>query len=224
MFDRLNILIGEDNLKKLKNINIALIGVGGVGGFVLEALVRSGIHNITIVDGDIVSKSNLNRQIISEEQYIGAHKVDIAKMRAENINHDININTYKEYINEENIAEFFKNIDYIIDACDDVPAKISLIKYANMNDIPIICALGTGFRLDPGRVVQTTLEKTKNDPLAKKMRYLLKQNNISLKIPVVYSESLPLNKGSAIGSSIFVPGTAGLLMAYYVINDILKNN
>ncbi len=223
MFDRLIKLIGKNNLDKIGNAKILLVGVGGVGGFVLEGLVRSGIKNITIVDGDMVDESNLNRQIISNQENIGNNKVDEAIKRCKNINKDINIVGYNVMLNESNI-DSLGYFDYIIDACDDIRAKVGLIKYAKDNNMKIICALGTGKRISPCNVKITRLDKTINDPLAKKLRSILKKENINRNIPVVYSEDLPLNHDKTIASCIFVPGVAGLYMAYYVINDIIKDS
>lgn len=222
MFDRLIGLIGSDNLNKLKNTHVLLVGVGGVGGFCLESLVRSGVGHITIIDGDTIDISNLNRQIISNNSNIGNKKVNEAVLRAKSINPNIDINYYDMFLNEANIDEIKGNYDYIIDACDDIPAKILLIKYAISNDIKIVSALGTGKRIDATNVKITRLDKTINDPLAKKMRNLLKKEGVSLKIPVVYAEGLPINNDTTISSSIFVPSVAGIYLAQYVISDIIE--
>lgn len=221
MFDRLISLIGEDNLIKIKNANIALVGVGGVGGFVLEALIRSGINKITIYDNDIISLSNLNRQIISNINNIGQEKVNVAKKKMKKINPDIKIKICNIKITNNNVNDL-NDFDYIIDATDDVVAKVAMIKYAKENNIKIISALGTGKRLDPTSIELTMLDKTFNDPLAKKMRNLLGKENIKLNIPVVYASNKPLNNNVVISSSIFPPAVAGIYMAYYVINDIIK--
>lgn len=222
MFDRLINLIGMDNLNKIENSHILLVGVGGVGSFTLEALVRSGIKNITVIDGDVIAKSNLNRQIIASNNNIGKKKVDEAILRAKNINKNINITGLDMFINKDNISQISGEYDYIIDACDDVAAKILLIKYAISKNIKIVSALGTGKRIDATSVKITRLDKTMNDPLAKKMRYLLKKEGISLKIPVVYSEKVPMNNDPVISSSIFVPAVAGIYLAQYVISDIIN--
>lgn len=221
MLERLEKLIGQENIKKIKEAKILLVGVGGVGGFTLEALVRSGINDITIADGDVFASSNLNRQIISKNNNIGLSKVDEGIKRAKEINSNININGISKFLNEDNINTL-GNFDYIIDACDDVSAKISLIKYAEDNNIKIICALGTGKRLNPAFVKLSRLDKTNNDPLAKKVREMAKKAKLSMKIPVVYSDESPLNHDKEIASSIFVPATAGIYLAYYVINDIIN--
>ena len=152
MFDRLINLIGENNFKLIKNKKVLLVGVGGVGGFTLEALIRSGIHNITIYDDDAIELSNLNRQIISSLNNIGNKKIDEAIKRAKSINNEINIFGYTEKISEKNIEDIGK-FDYIIDACDDLKAKVLLIKYALKNNIKIICALGTGKRITSDNIV-----------------------------------------------------------------------
>lgn len=222
MYDRLVGLIGNDNLNKLKNAHILLVGVGGVGGFALESLVRSGIGNITIIDGDIIAKSNLNRQIISNSTNIGKSKIEEAKKRALSINPDINIDAKCIYINEDNINKL-ERYDYIIDACDDSKAKLLLMKYAEDNNIKLISALGTGKRLNPQNVIISRLDKTINDPLAKKIRYEAKKLGLNTKIPVVYACDMPLNNENTISSAIFAPSVAGIYLAYYVINDIITS-
>ena len=223
MFDRLESLIGKNNLDKLYNIRILLIGVGGVGGTTLECLVRSNIGHITIVDGDVYELSNLNRQIGANLNNIGNSKVDEAIKRCKQINNNICINGYTEYINESNITKY-TDYDYIIDACDDINAKVTLIKHAITNNIKIISSCGTGKRLDPSKVLISRLDKTYNDPLAKALRNRLKKEGISLKIPVVYSNELPINNDKKISSIITVPSTAGIYLASWIINDIIKNN
>lgn len=222
MYDRLILLIGKDSLEKIASKNILLIGLGGVGGFAFESLVRSGINNITICDGDIFDKSNLNRQILSNQENIGVNKAIEAKKRGLAINPYLNIKVIDYNITKENIASL-GHFDYIIDACDDVGAKIELIRYAINNKIKIISSMGVGKRLDPTKLSISRLDKTYNDPLSKVMRTKLKKEGISLKIPVVYSNELPINNDKIIASSIFVPGVAGLYLANYVINDILNN-
>ena len=221
MFDRLISLIGKDNVDKINKVNVAIIGVGGVGGFALEALVRSGVCNITIFDGDTIDITNLNRQIITDSSNIGKNKVNVAVKRYKLINPDLNILGNSFNITEDNVDNLNK-FDYVIDACDDIKAKVAMIKYCLCNNIKIVCALGTGKRLSPEGIKLTTLDKTSNDALARNLRQILRKAGISLKIPVVYNEDIPLNNDKTISSSIFSPGVAGLYLAYYVINDILK--
>ena len=223
MFDRLLKIISEEELEKIKNTKILLVGLGGVGGFAFEALIRSGFSNITIIDGDIIDISNLNRQIITNSNNIGNSKVNEALKRALSINSNINIKTINKLITIDNFNTYINdNYDYIIDACDDIKVKISLIKYAINNNIKIITALGLGKKIDATKIEITTLNKTFNDPLAKKLRYELRKENISLNIPVVFSKENAINSDNVIGSSVFVPGCAGLLLTNYVFLDILK--
>ena len=221
MFDRLINLIGENNFKLIKNKKVLLVGVGGVGGFTLEALIRSGIHNITIYDDDAIELSNLNRQIISSLNNIGNKKIDEAIKRAKSINNEINIFGYTEKISEKNIENIGK-FDYIIDACDDLKAKVLLIKYALKNNIKIICALGTGKRITSDNIVIKKLKDTKNDPLARNLRKYISKEGLSMNIPVIYSEDLPMNNDKVISSSIFTPAIVGIKLANYVINDIIQ--
>ncbi len=223
MFERLLTLINEEQLNKIKKTKILLIGVGGVGGYTLEALVRSGFLDITIIDGDKVSLSNLNRQIIATSSNINKVKVEEAKIRAQSINNNINIKDINIFLNAENFSEYVNTkYDYIIDACDDINIKVKLIKHAAEKQIKIITCLSTGKKLNPLKLEITTLAKTYNDPLAKKLRNTLNKDGISLNTPVVFSSEQAIDTGSCIGSAIFVPATAGILLANYVFNDIIK--
>ena len=223
MFDRLKLLIGEENIAKIASKKVLLVGLGGVGGFVFESLVRSGIKNFTVCDGDTFDTSNLNRQILANQNNIGLNKALEAKNRALSINPDINIEVIDYNLTKDNINKLGA-FDYIIDACDDVSAKIELIKYAINNNIKIICSMGTGKRLDPTKLAITRIDKTYNDPLAKVMRSKLKKEGITLKIPCVASTELSINNDKVIASSIFVPATAGIYLASFVITDIILNN
>lgn len=225
MFDRLLRLITDEDLKKIESKKILLVGIGGVGGYTLEALVRSGFKNITIIDGDVIDVSNINRQIIATSKNITKLKVEEAKKRCLEINPDVNIKTINAFLTIENFANYVKEkYDYIIDACDDIKVKIELIKYAKCNNSKNIMALGTGRKLDPSKLEITTLNKTYNDPLAKKVRYELKKENVSLDIPVVFSREEAIDTDSIIGSAIFVPASAGILLANYVFIDAIKKN
>lgn len=222
MFDRLELLIGKENIEKISKINVLIVGIGGVGGTALEALVRSGVKNITIIDKDVFSESNLNRQILSTRDSIGLYKVDVGIDRCKSINPDVNIKGLKINLDEENINEL-GNFDYVIDACDDINAKLALMQYANKNNIKLISSMGTGKRLNPSNVIITRLDKTSNDPLAKKMRYEARKRGLKLNIPVVCSKEEPINKDRVIASSIFVPSTAGLMLAYYIIEKVIND-
>lgn len=222
MFDRLELLIGKENIEKISKINVLIVGIGGVGGTALEALVRSGVKNITIIDKDVFSESNLNRQILSTRDSIGLYKVDVGINRCKIINPDVNIKGLKINLDEKNVNEL-EYFDYIIDACDDINAKLALMQYANKNNINLISSMGTGKRLNPSNVIITRLDKTSNDPLAKKMRYEARKRGLKLNIPVVCSKEEPINNDRIIASSIFVPSTAGLMLAYYIIEKVIND-
>ena len=222
MFDRLELLIGKENIEKISKINVLIVGIDGVGGTALEALVRSGVKNITIIDKDVFSESNLNRQILSTRDSIGLYKVDVGINRCKSINPDVNITGLKINLDEKNVNEL-EYFDYIIDACDDINAKLALMQYANKNNINLISSMGTGKRLNPSNVIITRLDKTSNDPLAKKMRYEARKRGLKLNVPVVCSKEEPINNDRIIASSIFVPSTAGLMLAYYIIEKVIND-
>ena len=222
MFDRLELLIGKENIEKISKINVLIVGIGGVGGTALEALVRNGVKNITIIDKDVFSESNLNRQILSTRDSIGLYKVDVGINRCKSINPDVNITGLKINLDEKNVNEL-EYFDYIIDACDDINAKLALMQYANKNNINLISSMGTGKRLNPSNVIITRLDKTSNDPLAKKMRYEARKRGLKLNVPVVCSKEEPINNDRIIASSIFVPSTAGLMLAYYIIEKVIND-
>lgn len=221
MFERLNGLINENELNNIKSKKILVVGLGGVGSITCEALVRSGIHNIDLIDFDKYEESNLNRQLYSLNSTIGKYKTEVAKERLLDINKDININIYTKKLDEELISELDTNYDYIVDAIDDVKAKILLIKFAIKNNIKIISSMGTGNKLDPLKLEITTINKTEYDPLAKVIRKKLKEEGINYKLPVVSSKEQPQLK-SSLKSYFAVTNTAGILLSTFVINDILK--
>ncbi len=226
MFERSLQIIDEKTLQKITQKNILLVGIGGVGGFAFECLIRLGFIHITVVDKDTFEETNLNRQILSTKKNLNAKKVEEAKKRGLEINPNIIITTHQIFLNEENIDLLFnKKYDYIIDACDTITTKYLLIKKAREENCKIISCLGTGNRLNPNEVKETTLNKTYNDPLAKKMRDILRKNNIPLNnIPVIWSQELPIKtKTRKPGSLILVPATAGLLIAHFILKDILHN-
>lgn len=224
MFDRTLKIIDEQLLETIKRQKILLVGVGGVGGFALESLIRLGFQNITIVDADIIEESNLNRQIISTRENLGKNKVEVAKERVLSINPNAFITTYNLFLKEENMDTIFKEkYDYIIDACDTITTKYLLIKKALETNTKIISCMGTGNRLDPSKVTITRLDKTNNDSLASVMRTILRKNNLSLKVPVVWSSEIPKkNKEKAVGSIVLVPAAAGLQLVYYILNDLIN--
>jgi len=223
MFERLLTLINEEQFNNIQNTKILLVGIGGVGGYTLESLVRSGFKNISIVDGDLIVKSNLNRQIIAKNDNLGLSKVKEAHNRAISKNKNINIKEINIFLTKENFKEYInEEYDYIIDACDDIKIKIELIKLAHEKNIKIICCLGTGRKLDPTKLEITTLNKTYNDPLAKKLRYELRKENLNLNIPVVFSKEEAIKTQDVLGSAIFVPASAGILLANYVFLNITQ--
>ncbi len=223
MFERLITLIGEDNLNKLKKANVLIVGLGGVGGYALEALVRSGIYNLTIVDGDIVELSNLNRQIISKRNVIGRPKALVAQARTLEINPDVNLRVINEFISEDNFSLLkIDEYDYVIDACDDLNLKMLLIK--NADKYKLISSMGTANKMDMTRFKITTIDKTSYDPLAKMIRKKIKDEKIRTKFKVVSSDEKVMKNGTKLGTIAYMPAVSGLLCASYVINDIIDNN
>lgn len=223
MFDRLLKLISKEELEMLGKVNVLLVGVGGVGGYALESMVRIGFKNITIIDNDTVELTNLNRQIISLHSNIGLLKVDVAEKRALDINPNINLKKIDTFITKDNIDTMFnEKYDYIIDACDTVTTKVELIKKAQEKNIKIISIMGTGNRLNPTMLEITDVFKTNYDPLAKVMRKLLRDNNI-IKADVITSKEIPIKTGTSTpGSTSLVPSVAGIYATYYIVKDILK--
>ena len=220
MFDRLIKLIGEDNFNIIQNTKILLIGVGGVGSSALESLVRNGFINITIIDYDVIDESNLNRQIITDSSNIGNIKVEEAGKRAKLINPSINIKSINEKLTVNNIYQYIKEYDYIIDACDDLDVKFKLIELSQNNDFKLIESMGTAKKMDPSKLSITTLEKTEYDPIARILRKKCRDNRInSNKIIVVSSQEKPHDVKEKATSSL-VPNTAGILLVSYIINDI----
>ena len=209
-------LINADQLTTIQNKKVVIVGVGGVGGYALETLVRFGIKNISVIDNYMVDITNLNRQIISNYNVLGQNKVEIALKRALSINPNGNFRGDNVFLNQDNLAEFIPDdSDYILDCCDTVTTKIALIKFAKERNIPIICAMGTGNRLDPSKILVTDIYKTNNDPLAKIMRRLCKDNNVK-KLEVVTSSELPVKTHDRTpGSTPFVPSVAGIF--HYLI-------
>ena len=223
MFERLITLIGEDNVNKLKKANVLIVGLGGVGGYALETLVRSGIYNLTIVDGDIVELSNLNRQIISKRDVIGSPKALVAQARTLEINPDVNLKVINEFISEDNFSLLnIDSFDYVIDACDDLNLKILLIK--NADKYKLISSMGTANKMDMTRFKITTVDKTSYDPLAKIIRKKIKEEKIRTKFKVVSSDEKVMKNGTKLGTVAYMSAVSGLLCASYVINDIIDNN
>ena len=224
MLERVNILYSNDELEPFVNSNILLVGVGGVGGACFEALVRMGLKNITVVDGDVFQNSNLNRQLLANRDNIGHSKVKEAVLRAKSINPDIFVKDLEMFLDSSNLKDLeITKFDYVIDCCDTVTTKLLLIKECLNNDIKIISSMGTGNRVDPTKLVIGDVRKTSYDPLAKIMRKLLRDNGINKRVNVLYSTEHPVKTGNrVVGSTAFVPNAAGFCIASYVFNDIMS--
>ena len=238
-FSRTELLFGKEAMEKLSNSRVAVFGIGGVGGHVVEALARSGVGAIDIIDDDKVCLSNINRQIIALTSTIGKYKVDVAKERIKDINPDCTVTSYKTFYTPETSPDFdFAQYDYVIDAIDTVTGKIELIMNANKCSTPIISSMGAGNKIDPTAFEVTDIYKTSVCPLAKVMRHELKKRGIK-KLKVVYSKEQPIipkpdhetpaetgsvrgSRRSTPGSNAFVPSVAGLIIAGEVIKDLIK--
>ncbi len=224
MFDRLEKIIGEEYIKKIQKKTIAIVGLGGVGGYVVETLIRNGIENIIIVDNDEIDITNKNRQIIALDSTIGLKKVDIFEKRIKDINKNVNVIKLNLFLNEETKKELFKyDIDYVIDACDTVSTKIMLIRECINRNIKFISSMGTGNKVDPYKLEITKLKNTINDPLAKVIRHEINKLNISLDINVLSSKELPKKiKNRTPSSYSVVPNIAGIFIADFVIKNIIN--
>ncbi len=241
-FSRTKLLLGNNAMEKLKSSRVAVFGVGGVGGYVCEALVRSGVGHFDLIDNDKVSLTNLNRQIIATHKTIGRDKVEVMKERILEINPNADVRIHKSFFLPENADEFpFEEYDYIVDAVDTVTAKIELVMKAKEKNIPIISSMGAGNKLDASQFKVADIYQTKVCPLAKVMRRELKKRNLK-KLKVVYSEEIPIQlsvsqeeghnlsmeeqsagKRAVPGSVAFVPSVAGLIIAGEVVKDIIND-
>lgn len=217
--DRTISLIGKEQFERNAKKHILIIGLGGVGGTALEVLYRSGFMNFTIVDSDVVDETNLNRQIMYSKVDVGSYKTAVCKSKIYEFCSDIDVKTINIHVDETNIDKLFKEpVDAVIDAIDFIPGKLAIYNHCLQHNIPFISSLGMAKRLNPELVKITTLAKTENDPLAKKIRYECRQCGLDLKkIPVVFSSEEPIDTGSELGSMMPVPSTAGLLLAKYII-------
>ena len=228
-FSRTELLIGKEGIEKLQNAKVAIFGIGGVGSFVVEGLVRAGIGNFILVDKDTVDLTNLNRQMIATKKTIGKPKVEVAKERILEINPKAEVEIHQEFFMPTSYDILDDTVDYIVDAVDTVTAKIELVMRANKKNIPIISSMGTGNKLDPTKFEVTDIYKTSICPLAKVMRKELRVRGIK-ELKVVYSKEEPIkpdetkciDKKQVPGSISFVPSVAGLIMAGEVIKDIIK--
>lgn len=231
-FSRTELLIGKEGVNKLADSHVAVFGIGGVGGYVVEALVRSGVGSIDLIDNDKVAISNLNRQIVATHKTIGRYKVDVAEERAKEINPGINVKVYKTFFMPETANEFdFTKYDYIVDAIDTVSGKLELIVQAKKANVPIICSMGAGNKMHPELFEIADISKTSVCPLAKAIRQELKKRKIN-KVKVVYSKEIPIKpaecnekiegKKQIPGSNAFVPPTVGLIIAGEVIRSLIS--
>ncbi len=223
MFERLELLIGKDKVKKLNNTRVLVIGLGGVGGILTETLVRNGIENITIIDNDIVDITNKNRQIIALDSTIGKNKTEVLKDRLLDINTNLKVEVISDFIDKNNIDLLFKNpVDYVIDACDTVSTKILLIEECLKRNIKVISSMGMGKKLDLSKLKIMDIRKTSYDKLAKVVRKKLKDDGINEKVMVLSSDEEPIDTKDNIGSYSPLTSSAVLLIADYVIKDIVK--
>ncbi len=225
-FARTELLIGMEAMEKLRRSRVAVFGIGGVGGYVVEALVRSGVGGLDLIDHDQVSITNLNRQIIATLDSVGRDKADVMKERILSINPDASVNVFKCFFLPENADDFdFGQYSYVVDAVDTVTAKIELVLRAKEAGVPVISCMGTGNKLDPARLEIADLYQTSVCPLAKVMRRELRKRNVD-QLKVLYSKEEPIKnylsvRGRAVpGSVSFVPSAAGLIIASEVVKDI----
>lgn len=226
MFNRLEKIIGTENLKKLNSKTVAIIGVGGVGSYAVEALTRNNIGRLILVDFDEVDKTNINRQIEALNSTVGLKKAEVLKERILDINPKCDVKVILEFIDQNNMELIFdEKIDYLIDACDTIATKKAVIEECIKRNIKFISSMGTGNKLNPKLLEITTIDKTNYDPLAKIMRKWAKDNKIEKKIKVVSSTERPIKTGDRTpGSCSIVPSSAGILCASYIINDIVSIN
>ena len=222
MLTRVEAFVGAENVDKIKKATVLIVGLGGVGGYAMEALARTGIGTLILIDYDKIDVTNLNRQIITMEGNIGESKVKIAKERASSINKNCKVITEEVFLDNDTINILDKyHIDYIVDACDSVATKKLLIDYALDNNIKLIASMGTANKIDPTKLEIIDIRKTSYDPLAKILRKYVVSKKTNQKVMVVSTTEKPIRK-DMLSSLIFVPATAGLLCANYIIRDIIK--
>lgn len=223
-FSRFIKVVGEEKFNKVRNATILILGVGGVGGHVVESLARSGVGKLILVDYDTVDESNINRQIIALNSTIGRKKIEVFKERILDINPSCQVVLYDMFYEDKNKEVIFKEeIDYVVDACDTVASKKNIILECQKRNIPFISCMGTGNKLDPSKLYITDIRKTDIDPLARVLRKWVKDNKIKGKIDVLCSSEVPTKIHDRVpGSTSFVPSGAGLLIASFVIRNIME--
>lgn len=223
-FDRFLSLIGEEAFENLQKKKILVVGLGGVGSYVVESLVRSGILNMVIVDPDTVDITNINRQLIALHSTIGKKKVDAVSSRIKDINPNCQVKKYDIFLNRDN-QDFLleEKYDYVIDCCDTMDTKKLLIDFSIRSNTPLISSMGTANKMDPSKLEIVEIRKTINDPVARILRKYVKDQKYNQKIMVLSSRELPKKKGTMLASNAFVPSTAGLLLSSYVIRKIIND-
>lgn len=228
-FNRFKKLVGNTNFEKVKNLKVLIIGVGGVGGAVVESLTRCGVESVTIIDPDVIEETNINRQNIAFTSTLGKKKVQVVKERMEDISNSCNCNIIDDKIGNghiESILDLQRELkiifDFVVDACDDIQAKKQIISECTNHRIPLISCMGTGKRLDPSKLEITTLDRTSYDPIAKILRKFVRDKKIKQKIIVLASKEIPIKAYSKeIPSCSFVPTAAGLLITSYIIKNTI---
>ena len=221
MFERVELLLNED-INKLKDKVVLVLGIGGVGSYTVETLIRNPIKKIIIVDSDVIDITNLNRQLYTNQNNIGLKKVDELEKRIKTINPYIEVKKIDKFIDESNINILFEEkVDYIVDACDSIKTKECLIRECIKRKIKFISSMGTAKKLDPTKLEITDIRKTSYDPLAKRIRKMVKDEHINNKIMVISSSEKPKDI-KKLGSISFVPSVAGIYITSYIINDIIK--
>ncbi len=222
IYTRTEMMLGTDGVERLKDAHVAVFGVGGVGGFVTEALARAGVGKLTLIDSDRVSVSNINRQIIALHSTVGKYKTEAMKERIKDVNPDCSVTVINEFYSEENPIPLC-DFNYIADCIDSVKSKLHLITEAKAKEIRVISSMGAGNKLDPTRFTVSDISKTHTDPLAKVMRTELRKKGIN-HLKVVFSDEPPINPTGerTPGSVSFVPSVVGLIMAGEIIKDIIK--
>jgi Dinucleotide-utilizing enzymes involved in molybdopterin and thiamine biosynthesis family 1 len=232
---RLGLLIQEEGIQRLQDSCVLVMGLGGVGGNAVESLARSGVGKLIIVDGDVIQESNINRQLIATVNTIDKDKVQVMKDRIQEINPDCNVIAHREFFDVDKKELFDDKIDFVIDAIDTVSSKLDLIEICIKKKIPFISCLGMANRFDPSKLKVTRLDKTEYDPFAKALRTAARKRGMDLKIPVVFSEEIPIKQNTIVneegetrkemippGSTAFVPPAAGLLCASYAVKILLN--